>query len=257
MKSCLEEYCIELKFYDELNYFLDKDKREVAFIFHCNDKKSNIKDIIESLGVPHTEIGQILVNGEAVDFSYIVNNKDIIAVHPLNQVSDTSNDENVLLQAALKEVKFVLDVHLGKLAKFLRLLGYDTLYRNDYDDPELAEISANENRILLTKDRGLLKRKIVQHGYCVRSQDSQKQLLEVVERYNLKKDLLNKKARCLSCNNNLKQVKKEEVADRLEPLVLQYHNDFTYCEKCDQVFWKGSHYERMKRTLIDFIDQSV
>ncbi|NEP85270.1 MAG: Mut7-C ubiquitin/RNAse domain-containing protein [Okeania sp. SIO3B3] len=252
MNTLVETYSIFFRFFEELNDFLPEGKREVEFSYQCKANKLNIKDIIESLGVPHTEIDVILVNGKPVDFTYSIQADDSIAVYPINHLSNKDITKKVSPEP-LEEKRFVLDVHLGKLAKYLRLVGFDTLYRNDYDDPELAEISQNENRILLTKDRNLLKRKIVKHGYCVRSNDSQVQLLEIVNRFDLKKSINRKKGRCLTCNTILEKVKKEKVLHHLEPLTFQYYDDFSYCQECDQVFWKGSHYDKMKESLIDFV----
>ncbi|MDZ7343194.1 MAG: Mut7-C ubiquitin/RNAse domain-containing protein, partial [candidate division KSB1 bacterium] len=179
--------CAYFRFYEELNDFLPEEKKKTTFVHHFKDRAS-IKDMIEAIGVPHTEIDLILVNGQAVDFSYLVQDRDRISVYPVFESLDISAVTNLRKQP-LREAKFVLDVHLGKLASYLRLVGFDTLYRNDFSDAELAEISSRERRILLTKDRRLLKRRIVTHGYCIRETAPKKQLLEVLKRFDLFKSL--------------------------------------------------------------------
>lgn len=171
--------------------------------------------MIESLGVPHTEVDLILVDGEPVDFSYIVQNGDRISVYPVFEAVDIT--PLVRLRAhPLRVVRFVLDNHLGKLATYLRLLGFDALYRNDYNDEVLARLSVEERRILLTRDRGLLKRGGITHGYCVRGTDPEQQLLEVIRRFDLG-SATRPFNRCLLCNSLLEPVSKEAVSHRLPP----------------------------------------
>ena len=154
----------------------------------------------------------------------------------------------VLRPPLLRPVRFVLDAHLGVLASYLRLLGFDALYRNDYHDPELAAISAAEERVLLTRDRGLLKRKIVVYGYCLRTTDSQAQLLAVLARYQLH-DAIHPWRRCLRCNGELEEVAKVDILERLEPKTKLYYDDFQRCVLCDQIYWRGSHFERMEQMV--------
>jgi uncharacterized protein with PIN domain len=128
------------------------------------------------------------------------------------------------------------------------MLGFDCLYQNDYDDAKLAAIADQEGRILLTRDRRLLMRKLIVHGYCLRSLDSFEQLIEVIHRFELT-DRTQPFHRCLRCNHLLEPVKKEAVLDRLEPLTKQYFDDFHICPDCQQIYWKGSHYERMVKVI--------
>lgn len=145
-------------------------------------------------------------------------------------------------------IRFVLDIHLGKLATSLRLLGFDTLYRNDYADEELARISSTEERILLTRDRGLLMRSIVVHGYYVRNTDPQLQIVEVMQRFNLYQ-LASPFQRCLRCNGLLESVPKEAIAEQLPESVRLHVNEFYRCQNCKQVYWKGSHYEKLQQFI--------
>ncbi|MFP3896611.1 MAG: Mut7-C RNAse domain-containing protein [Anaerolineales bacterium] len=236
--------CARVRFYAELNDFLPAEKRGRTFA--CPFLVSgSVKDMIESLGVPHTEVELILVNGRSVDFDYQVRDGDRISVYPVFESFDVTPLVRVRPEP-LRETRFVLDTHLGKLATYLRLLGFDTLYRNDYEDPELARISAEQERILLTKDHHLLKRNRVQHGYYVRAVDAREQLLEVLSRFHLFRSAA-PFTRCLRCNGLLRPVSKEAVRHRLPPGTRRYYDEFRQCETCDRVYWKGSHYRRMQQ----------
>lgn len=233
----------DFRFYAELNYFLPPSRRLVSFA-HIFEARPSIKDMIEAQGVPHTEVDRILVNGESVDFCYIVQDGDRISVYP---VSDTDITQSSRVRPKpLLVPRFVLDVHLGKLATSLRMLGFDTLYRNDYADEELAHISSTEERILLTRDRGVLMRSVVTHGYYVRETDPQQQVVEVLRRFNLFGSVAPFQ-RCLRCNGLLSPVSKETIIDQLPPQIKQEVDEFHRCIDCGQIYWKGSHYERMQK----------
>ena len=169
---------IQIRFYEELNDFLPPAQRKICFQ-HPLKQPGSIKDLIEALGVPHTEIDLILVNGHSVDFNYPVQDGDRISVYPVFESLDITPVTR-LRPAPLRIIRFVLDTHLGRLAAYLRLFGFDTLYRNDYDDPTLADISVKQHRILLTRDKQLLMRKQISHGYYLRATQPRKQLLEVI-----------------------------------------------------------------------------
>ncbi|BAZ50885.1 hypothetical protein NIES4103_35080 [Nostoc sp. NIES-4103] len=183
-------------FHGELNDFLPRHKRHTN-IGSFFTERASIKDMIESLGVPHTEVDCIEVNAESVNFSYIVQDEDNINIYPIS-ARNFINQKIGLRPEPLSSIRFVLDIHLGKLATSLRLLGFDTLYRNDYQDEELALISHNESRVLLTRDKGLLMRSLVIYGYYVRNTNPQQQIVEVLQRF----DLFNAVSpfqRCLRC----------------------------------------------------------
>jgi hypothetical protein len=207
--------------------------------------------LIESLGVPHGEVDLILVDGRSVDFAYIVADGDRISVYPVFESLDIGHVTR-LRPEPLRDPRFVLDGHLGQLATYLRLLGFDSLYRNDYEDREMALVSQQEQRILLTKDRGLLKRKMVSHGYLVREIDPEQQMLEVVGRFDLR-DRLQPFRRCLRCNGLTHEVPKSAVVDRLPANTRRYYDEFRLCRDCRQIYWKGSHYKRM----LDFLKQTL
>ncbi|GAB4209434.1 MAG: Mut7-C RNAse domain-containing protein [Roseiflexaceae bacterium] len=230
-----------LHFYGDLNDFLPAQRRDVTFS-HSFPEQSSIKDLVESLGVPHPEVACMLVNGRPVDFSYLVRDGDTIAVYPASTPPEGSVPCPVLRPPPAP--RFVLDTHLGRLAAYLRMLGFDTLYWNYRDDEDLARCSSEEGRILLTRDLGLLKRGIVVHGAFVRATDPQVQILEILRRFDLF-DLVAPFGRCMRCNGDLTAVSKEEVAGRVPPLTQQVYDTFWSCQSCGQVFWAGSHYQRM------------
>ncbi len=200
---------VSFRFYEELNDFLAPNRRKQDFDIPFREQNS-IKDMIESVGVPHTEIDLILVNGVSVDFSYIVRPRDRISVYPVFESLDISNVTH-LRPVPLRHNRFVLDAHLGKLARYLRLLGFDTLYNNAYDDAELADISSSgDKRILLTRDHGLLMRKQITHGYFVRDDNPEQQVREVLSRFDLH-DNVKPFKRCTQCNGLIQPVTLDEV----------------------------------------------
>lgn len=199
------EYTAQFRFYEELNDFLPKEKRKRIFSFEFNGNPG-IKDPIEALGVPHTEVDLILVNGASVGFHYQLQNDDFVSVYPVFESLDISPIA-VLREKPLRRTAFVLDVHLGKLARLLRLLGFDVKYENNYDDPEIVQISVAENRIILTRDRRLLFAKAVTHGYWVRSTNAMQQVDEVLNRFDLR-DCIAPFHRCIVCNGEIHPVNK-------------------------------------------------
>lgn len=221
-------------FFGRLNDFLPRDLREQNIPVHFRERQS-VKHLAESLGVPHPEIGQVQVNGRDEPLNTITQDHDHVEIHPI-------------LDGYADEPRFVLDNHLGRLAAYLRMLGFDCLYWNDASDSQLAEFAQKEGRILLSRDRRLLMRKSVAYGYCLRSLDSVEQLIEVVKRFDLAERVV-PFHRCLRCNHILEAVRKEDVLDRLEPLTKQYFDEFHICPSCGQIYWKGSHYERMQRLV--------
>ena len=245
---------INIRFHQGLNEFLQPVQRKTNFNFELKKARS-IKDLIESIGVPHTEVDLIFVNGKSVDFNYRVQDGDRISVYPIIESLDISPIKSPLKSSLLHcqpkpldEPMFILDVHLGRLAAYLRMLGFNTLYRNDYDDPELANISADEHRILLTCDRKLLMRKQVSYGYFVRARQPQQQILEILARF----DLYHKQkpfTRCMLCNGKTRPVNKQEIKSRLLPKTQKYYDKFYQCESCGKIYWQGSHYLKMQEMI--------
>ncbi|MFL6351728.1 MAG: Mut7-C RNAse domain-containing protein [Bryobacteraceae bacterium] len=234
------------RFYAELNDHLPPDRQYKAQerLFFV---PSTVKDMIESFGIPHTEIELITVNGESADFSRVVRDGDRIAVYPIFESFDITSELRVRSQP-LRHPSFVLDVHLGKLAAYLRMLGFDTLYRSCYSDPELVRISSLEHRTLLTRDRGVLKHSAISHGYWLRETDSRQQAAEVVRRFDLAHSI-RPFTRCMACNGVIESVSRESIREQILPHTAELYDDFRQCSQCGRVYWKGTHYKRMRRWI--------
>ncbi len=233
---------IYFRFYEELNDFLLEEKRKVRFTHNYTDRAS-VKDVIESLGVPHTEVDMILVNSNLVGFDYLINEDDDISVYPLFEALDISNVQH-LRSKPLRKPKFIADVHLGRLARYLRMMGFDLLYENNFEDDEIVKISLEEKRAILTKDRGILKRSEVTHGYWVRSSRVKDQVIEIIKRFDLKK-LIKEFTRCIECNSILEPISKNEIINELPPKVSKSKTEFSRCSSCKKLYWKGTHHQRM------------
>ena len=242
---------IRIRFYRSLNDFIAPALGD-SEIIHVFDRKASVKDMIESFNVPHTEVEVILVNGIAVGFNYIVQDKDCIQVHPVFEKSQVIVLS--LRPALLRPPLFVVDANLGKLARYLRLLGFDCLYRNDYDDGTVATIASEQQRIVLTRDRSLLQRKIIIHGYFVRTDMPKIQTQEVLRRFDLY-SLIKPFTRCAHCNGKLVEIDKQEIEHRLESLTKQHYDRFLICSECDHIYWQGNHCARMKRLIDDFSNE--
>lgn len=238
---------VHLRFYEELNDFLAPARRKQDFTAPWRER-TTVKDMIESVGVPHTEVDLILVNSKSVDFSYILLPGDRISIYPQFESFDISS-LNRLRPVPLRVTRFILDTHLGKLARYLRLLGFDALYDRGWDDEQLARLAATgERRILLTRDHGLLKRKQVTHGYFVRSDQPPLQIREVLRRFDLFQSVQPFK-RCTRCNGVVQSVDKGVVLPQLPRGVAERCEEFTRCPVCLRIYWKGSHYDHMQRII--------
>jgi len=244
------ERIVSLRFYEELNDFLIPDYRKQWFNYTFRINQT-VKDAIEAHGVPHAEIDLILVNGISVDFNYHLMNGDRISVYPVFEAFDISK-VNRLRPDPLRVTKFVLDVHLGKLCKYLRMLGFDTYYRNDLDDDEIVNISKAEQRIILTRDIGILKNGAVTHGYWVRSKDSREQITEVIRHFDLKHQI-RPFYRCTVCNGLVNKVNKDEINNLLKSNTKKFFDNFYQCSACKRVYWEGSHYENMRGFINEII----
>lgn len=233
---------VTFRFYSDLNDLLLREQRNTPIGLEVDDAAA-VKHPIESLGVPHTEVEAILANRQAVDFSYRVQDCDTIEVYPQN-TADLPPNYLPLRPSLPLPVRFVADTHLGRLATYLRMLGFDTLYRNDYDDHQLADIAAAEERVLLTRDRGLLKHKIVVYGYCLRTVNPRQQLVEILRRYHLGRQVQPWR-RCIHCNGLLHAVDKSLILEELQPKTRLYYDKFQQCGICSRIYWQGSHFDRM------------
>jgi uncharacterized protein with PIN domain len=227
-------------FIDELNDFLPHYRKGKSFSLEFAPHQ-NLKHMLESLGVPHTEFGRLLVDSQQADPGILLWEGAQVTVYPVNTP----------LQG---EACFILDNHLGQLATYLRMLGFDSLYRNDYQDQELAREAVLQERILLTRDRRLLMRKIIRLGYCIHQSDPKKQVAEVLRRFKLFEQI-KPFQRCLKCNTPLQPVPKQQIIDRLQPLTKKYYDEFRICPACNQIYWKGSHFERMLQMIDEMHSQ--
>lgn len=235
-----------IRFHGQLNDFLPAARRSRP-IEHRFDGQPGIKDVIEALGVPHPEVDLILVNGGPVDFGRRLRAGDVVEVYPPGQGPPLDASLHVGPSVA-DEPRFVVDGHLGRLAAYLRMLGFDTWYRNHADDDELARRSADEDRTLLTRDRGLLKRGIVVRGAFVRSDRPREQLAEMGRRFDLG-PRIRPFTRCIRCNGRLADAGRADVEGRVPPYTFRTHDAYGICPDCGSIFWKGTHHERMSRLI--------
>ncbi len=237
-------------FHGALNFFLPRHLKHQTITQEFTWRAS-IKDMIESIAPPHPEVELILVNGEAVAWGYIVQDGDTVAVYP-DYAAVAMADKVRLVPVYPHRPRFILDTHLGRLASYLRMMGFDTLYRNDYEDDVLAEVSAEQERILLTRDVGVLKRGIVTYGYFVRNTQPRQRLIEISRRYNLA-DQIEPFKRCMTCNGLLQAVAKRAIVDAIPADTAASFDEFHQCQACRQIYWKGSHYEKMEALIADVI----
>ncbi len=251
--NIMKEHQAEFRFYEELNDFLPLSQRKATVQYAFNGHPG-IKDPIEVLGVPHTEVDLIVANGASVGFDYQLQPNDRVAVYPVFESFDISPLVK-LRDAPLRRTAFVLDVHLGKLARILRLLGLDALYRTDYDDPEIIRIALKEHRIILTRDRRMLYHRTITHGHWLHSTNAEQQAREVLTRFDLAGQV-RRFRRCPACNGLLHPVGKDAVVDLLEPLTRKYYAAFIQCTGCRKIYWKGSHYNRIV-TKLDAIENTA
>ncbi|WP_031430450.1 Mut7-C RNAse domain-containing protein [Methylomicrobium agile] len=248
--DCRFESTAEFRFYEELNDFLRPQQRKQTLIYRFNGHPG-IKDPIEVLGVPHTEVDLIVVNGASVGFGYRLKNADRVAVYPVFESFDIS--PLVRLRAApLRATAFIVDVNLGKLTRLLRLFGFDTLFADALDDGEIVAASVERQRIILTRDRRMLYAKAVTHGYWVRAVKPLDQLAEVVKRFDLANQL-KPFSRCAACNGLIEPVEKRAVMDLLEPKTRRYYERFYRCPACGKVYWEGSHIDHIRQRFAEYL----
>jgi len=234
------------RFYAYLNELLPREDR-YKIVRVCFKGRQSIKHLIESCGVPHTEIDFLIVDSKAVDLSYIMQGGEFISVYPHYFNLFPLQDDR--LQPTRPDIlRFTADGHLGKLSRYLRMLGFDTFYKNEIGDKTLAVLSEKDGRILLTRDRGLLKRKMVEAGCLIRYRDPLDQLLQVVQRYDLMSDC-QPFTRCMVCNGDLEPVRKDDILDLLEPKTSKYFSAFKQCALCGKVYWAGSHMVYMNKII--------
>lgn len=240
---------IQFRFYEELGDFLPQERRKLDFHYVLRGRET-IKHAIEACGVPHTEVELILVNGASVGFDYLLRDGDRISVYPRFETFDITPLLRVR-EKPLRQPRFVADAHLGALARYLRMLGFDTLYDKRCHDADIAAISARDRRIVLTRDRDLLMHRIITHGRYVRAVRPRAQLIEVVEALDLGGGI-SPFTLCLECNAPLRGATRNEARGLVPADTLDRFTNFSQCPSCERIYWQGSHYRRMQK----FIDMT-
>ena len=241
---------VSFRFYEELNNYLPLEKHKVWFEYIFADATS-MQDALLSMEVPLDEIELILVNQQSKGLDYILQDGDRISVYPVFESFDLSGISQIR-EKPLRNPKFICDVHLGRLSKYMRMLGWDTLYSNQYSPDEMIAISCQEKRIILSRNYQLTRHKKVTHSYWIQSSCPVEQIKDLINKLDLSNKII-PLTRCLKCNQRLVPVEKKKIAHRLEALTAKYYNEFYVCPACDQIYWKGSHFERMS----DFIKNTI
>lgn len=235
-----------IRLHGELNDFVPPPRRDVPIAYAFRGTPS-VRDALEAVGVPHPEVDRIEADGVSVGFGWKLHDGARIEAYAVPD-GVVGRPAHGLVPGTPSPARFILDAHLGKLAGYLRMLGFDTAYASDADDEDLARRSAAQGRILLTRDRGLLRRSVVRHGYFLRSDQPRRQLDEVVRRYALAPET-EPFSRCIRCNGPIEPVERAEIEDRLLPKTRRYYDEFGQCRSCREVYWQGSHYARMRRIV--------
>ena len=239
---------IDLRFYAELCDLLPRRHRS-GRISHEPIETQSIKDLVESYGVPHTEVEVVLVAGRSVGWDHRPRAGDRVSVYPVFEAFDVRSLVR-LRPEPLRETRFVLDGHLGALARRLRLLGFDSLYADEADDDDLVQLSVRERRILLTRDRFLLRRRAITRGYLLRSDRPDEQVREVVRRFQLSASIA-PFTRCPACNGRLEPVEKATIEHRLPPGTRRSYDEFHTCPDCGRDYWRGAHHARLERLVAE------
>lgn len=239
---------ITFRCYAELNDFLPQEHKQKQFI-HPLKTPVTLGEAIESLRIPRSEIDLVLLNSQPVSLNERLYENDFVSLFPTFETLDISTLKGGHAPP-LRVTRFILDAHLGKLTKYLRMLGFDTIYRNDFADDDIIELAAKEQRIILTRDKLLLKSKQVTHGYYVRTTHKHEQLREVVQKFDLSSQFKSF-TRCMTCNTELVPISKEDILQPLPQDIIDNFNEFFFCTACKKVYWKGSHFNRMESYIRD------
>jgi hypothetical protein len=237
---------VELRFYQELNDFLPRNRRFATFPIEI-DGTPSVKDVIERCGVPHPEVDLVLVNGRSVGWGERLSGGERVAVYPVFESFNIA-DAQRLRPAPLREPRFVVDANLGGVVRLLRLLGFDVAYDHDRPDPQIVTLATRERRIILTRDRELLKRGEVTHGYYVRSTEPEEQAAEIVARFDLA-EAVDPFTRCPNCGGELRRASRDEVAERVPPKSRHAYDRFFVCTACGQAYWEGTHQDELQAKL--------
>lgn len=243
-----QQITLEITIAEPLQFLLARDRRLPTFE-QTIYRQASLKDVIESLGVPHTEIGRLRVNGHEVGFDHRVADGETIHVEALATPRNVLQP-SMLRPVPLTELRFLVDVNVARLGKLLRLVGCDTFYDPDLSDTELARLAAAQGRVLLTRDRALLRHGCIDYGHLVRAEKPRTQLREVVRLFGLREQL-RPFSRCMHCNAALQLVSKSTILDQLQPLTIRYYNDFMQCSGCGKIYWEGSHQQGLEDLLTE------
>lgn len=239
------------RFYEELNDLLPRSRQKIEFEVYFRGKGS-AKDMIEAQGVPHTEVDLILVNGISVDFGYMIQDGDRISVYPVFESLDIE-DVTHLRQIPLRRPRFIADINIGDIVKYMRALGLDVYFDPDLSPRGIIHVSKQEKRTILTKSRKLLKYRDVTHGIFIRPGTRIDQIRRIIDFLSLRAHI-HPFSRCLRCNTPLVQVPKQRVMDRIPPKVRTWGDEYVYCAHCDQVYWKGTHFDRIKKVVDEILE---
>jgi uncharacterized protein len=226
----MERQVAEVTVAAELQFLLRAGRRGGPVAVTC-DGVSSLGHVVESLGVPLPEVGTLTVNGEPTAASYRPGGGDLVHVTAVGRPQ------------RLGVARFILDVHLGTLARRLRLVGVDAAYANDAADDVLIERANTGRRVLLTQDRGLLRRRRLRMGAYVRGARPDDQLIDVLSRF---APPLAPWTRCPACNSLLLPAAKTEVEPRLEAGTRRTYQKFSACGSCRRVYWRGAHAARLE-----------
>jgi len=238
------------RFYEELNDFLPGASRKRDFEGAFKGRES-VKDMIEALGVPHTEVDLILVNGASVGFDHILQNGDRISVYPVFESLDI-RDVTHLRDLPLRETRFIADVNIGDIVKYMRALGLDVYCDPTFSPRDIVRISKEESRTILTKSRKLLKHREVTRGVFIRPGTTVEQIRGIIDLLSLR-GMITPFSRCLACNTPLVKVEKESVFDRIPPNSRGLYADYAYCSGCDRIYWQGTHFTQIKKALHEIL----
>ena len=233
------------RFHDELERFLAPAHRGRLIARDCA-RAATLKNAIEALGVPHTEVGRLAVNGAPATLARIVREGDAVEVFPPAPGTGTGDGP----------LAFIADAHLGGLARMLRMLGFDTLYDNGFHDPEIIAIAARERRIVLSRDRELLKCREIARGAYVHALKPEAQLRELAARYALERHM-RPFTLCLECNLPLTEAARDVAQARIPDRIFARYARFMHCAGCNGIFWEGSHWERMRAVLAATLETAV
>ena len=238
------------RFYEELNDFLPARRRKRDFQVDFKGRES-VKDMIEALGVPHTEVDLVLVNGKSVDFGCIIQDKDRISVYPLFESLDI-RDVTRLREIPLRQTRFIADIYIRDIVKYMRAMGLDVYYDTSLSPREIIRISKRENRTILTKSRKLLKFRDVTHGIFIRPGTTVEQIRGIIDYLSLR-GVMEPFSKCLQCNKFLVRVSKERILDRIPPKTREFCDEYSYCKACDRIYWKGTHYMKIKKVVDEIL----